>query len=323
MKKNVLYIFLRELKTRRNLIFLLGLKNTIKLAWVKTKIAKEIAKEKSWKLWEQKHEIILSYLNSSIAKFRNTEYCACKGVKYDVPSDTIWVFWWQGEKFMPEIVSVCYSQLKKNSNGHPVVLLTKGTICEYLKVPNIILDKVGKEMTFIAFSDYVRLNLLAIYGGLWIDSTFLLTRPLDDAIFNSQFFSIKNRPIDNDYVCKYRWAVNFMYVSPNSSYMYNIRNMFASYWENNSILIDYLLIDYCLELESRLNQDFNGYLQQLPITTEDSHEIRLNFNEPFNQQKWDKWLSTTSCFKLTYKGALNKYVDGKQTFYGHVIETFK
>ena len=84
MKKNVLYIFLRELKTRRNLIFLLGLKNTIKLAWVKSKIAKEIAKEKSWKLWEQKHEIILSYLNSSIAKFRNTEYCACKGVKYDV-----------------------------------------------------------------------------------------------------------------------------------------------------------------------------------------------------------------------------------------------
>lgn len=320
MKRNFVYLFLRELKSRRKLISLLGIKNTILLSWLKSKIAKEKNKEKLWDLWNSKHEIILTYLSKYLSQYRNVEYHGCKGVKKDVPSDTIWVFWWQGEESMPEVVSVCYKKLIKYSNSHPVTLLTSSNINDYLDIPDVILKKIGKELTFTAFSDYVRLNLLAIYGGLWIDSTFYLTKPIDTDIFNYPFFSIKNEPNDNQYVCKYRWAVNFMYVAQNSLYMRNIRNMFATYWETHNVSMDYLLMDYCFELESRLNSDFNEMLNNLPITNIDSHEIRINFNEPFNANKWKKWLSTTTCFKLSYKGELKKNVDGELTFYGYVVD---
>lgn len=96
--------------------------------------------------------------------------------------------------------------------------------------------------------------------------------------------------------------------------------MFATYWETHNVPMDYLLIDYCFELESRLNSDFNEMLNNLPITNMDSHEIRINFNEPFNANKWKKWLSTTTCFKLSYKGELKKNVDGELTFYGYVVD---
>ena len=320
MRNSLIYIFLREIKSHMNLIHLLGINKFILLSWLKARIVKEKNKEKLWNLWNRKHEIILSYLSEHLSQYRNIDYHGCKGVKKDVPSDTVWVFWWQGVETMPKVVSVCYKKLIKYSNAHPVTLLTSSNINDYLDIPDIILKKIGKELTITAFSDYVRLNLLAIYGGLWVDSTFFLTKPIDSKIFNYPFFSIKNEPNDNQYVCKYRWAVNFMYVAQNSQYMYNIRNMFASYWETHNEQLDYLLIDYCLELESRLNTDFNKMLNDLPITNVDSHEIRKNFNKPFNAPNWNKWLSTTSCFKLSYKGELKTYIDGKLTFYGYVVD---
>lgn len=47
----------------------------------------------------------------------------------------------------------------------------------YIKIPDIIQDRVeSKKISMAQYSDIIRMCLLAEYGGLWIDSTVLVTQ---------------------------------------------------------------------------------------------------------------------------------------------------
>lgn len=55
----------------------------------------------------------------------------------------VWVCWWQGESSMPEIVQICYQSLRKHTS-HPIHLITKDSIGQYLQLPDFIEEKVQK-----------------------------------------------------------------------------------------------------------------------------------------------------------------------------------
>ena len=166
-----------------------------------------------WNLYEEQHKIMYDYIDRNLKQHRMMDYTGCRAVKNDIDDQNIWVCWLQGESAMPKVVRICYNNLKKNANGHKVILITWNNLNDYLSVSPTIMNKVGKGLSLIAYSDFIRLNLLSIYGGLWVDATFLITAPLDESIFESRFFSIKNNVHSNALVCKYRWAVNFVYAS--------------------------------------------------------------------------------------------------------------
>lgn len=292
--------------------------NFIRLVCLDYKI--HYADEKvQYELFEIKHQIMLNYIKDNYEKYRLAVYEGCKPVRMDLDDQNIWILWLQGEESMPEVVRVCYSNIKKYSNGHNVILLTNDNLGEYLLINQNIKNKVGKCLSYTAFSDYVRLNLLSLYGGLWIDATFFITQPLDEGIFRSEFFSIKNNILKNDVVCRYKWAVNFMYFKCNSQIITHVRNMFCAFWENNSKPINYLFIDYCFEYERNMNAEFDKLLSNLPYTNEHSHQIRLNFNKAFDEKEYENWLSNTSLFKLSYKGNLQKEsIGGELSYYGYI-----
>lgn len=225
-----------------------------------------------WNLYEEQHKIMYDYIDRNLKQHRMMDYTGCRAVKNDIDDQNIWVCWLQGESAMPKVVRICYNNLKKNANGHKVILITWNNLNDYLSVSPTIMNKVGKGLSLIAYSDFIRLNLLSIYGGLWVDATFLITAPLDESIFESRFFSIKNNVHSNALVCKYRWAVNFVYASKNSDIMKHIRNLFCAFWEQNKRSINYLLIDYCFEYEAINNRIFTQLLEDMPFTNEHSHE---------------------------------------------------
>lgn len=277
--------------------------------------------EKYFSINEKIHEQILAYIDKNLSQDRLIQHSCCNKVKDNLDDKTIWVCWFQGENAMPPIVRVCYEQLKKYSNGHPVVLITLANLSEYLDISPQIMAKVGNDMPLTPFSDYIRLNLLSFYGGLWIDSTFLVTQPLDETIFDQDFFSIKNNNKDNSIVCRYNWAVNFVYCRKNYIPIQHIRNLFSAFWQKSEKSLNYLFIDYCFEYERLKNPLFDKTIVDMPFSNEDSHEIRLHFNEPFEIAQWNKWLSASTLFKLTYKGNLEmKTKAGKETYYGHVLK---
>ena len=82
-----------------------------------------------------------------------------------------------------------------HSNGHPVILITIDNYQSYIDIDQEILRKFNEGILFPAIlADLIRLKLLAVYGGVWIDATIYLTEDLNDDYFNKQFFFDKELP---------------------------------------------------------------------------------------------------------------------------------
>jgi len=162
-------------------------------------LIKNIKKRLSFLLEVFKIKRLSKYLNS---KYR---YVMERYINADVPSDfsgeeyTVWVMWWQGEEQMPDVVKICYSSLKKYANGHQINLITKDNYKKYVEIPKFVLDKVDQQtITLTHFSDILRVCLLSEYGGLWIDSTVLLTNNLPKKI-NTCYWTPRWKLMPKDY----------------------------------------------------------------------------------------------------------------------------
>lgn len=139
----------------------------------------------------------------------------------NVGDNNIWVCWWQGKKSMPEMVKKCFNSIIRYSNGHPVKLITFDNYKDYVQVDYRIVDKLKNGTFKLAhFADLVRLKLLERYGGLWLDSTILLTANINEDFFQ-KFFSVKIRPVDNDSVSEYRWCSFVLGGGKNIRYIYS------------------------------------------------------------------------------------------------------
>lgn len=154
------------------------------------------------------HEVIENYLCAKGygADFSDIVSSNHVALTENVGDNNIWVCWWQGEKSMPEMIKKCFNSIIRYSNGHPVKLITFENYKDYVQVDHRIVDKVKNGTFKLAhFADLVRLKLLEQYGGLWLDSTILLTANINEDFFQ-KFFSVKIKPVDNDSVSEYRWC---------------------------------------------------------------------------------------------------------------------
>ena len=121
----------------------------------------------------------------------------------------VWVMWQQGFDKAPSLVRLCRQTLDKflPKNVH-VVELDDTNVYQYIDVPSIIQKKYSQGIISRAhYSDIVRCLILKEYGGIWIDSTVLLTGNMDASIFDKKFWTVKqNRPV----VSNFRWSTYAM-----------------------------------------------------------------------------------------------------------------
>lgn len=92
----------------------------------------------------------------------------------------IWSFW-DGE--MPDLVKRCIQSWQHYNPSYLVIVLDKNSLSKYLNVDIGSLKFANHspwaKSSAARFSDYVRLNLLARYGGIWMDATIICHKPLD------------------------------------------------------------------------------------------------------------------------------------------------
>lgn len=88
----------------------------------------------------------------------------------------IWWSWLQGENEAPELAKVCLESLRRNFPEYKIVVITNDNLGDYIELPQKILDKFNAGWIKGAqFADIIRLNLLAKYGGVWMDATVFCT----------------------------------------------------------------------------------------------------------------------------------------------------
>jgi hypothetical protein len=95
--------------------------------------------------------------------------------KATIPS-IIWGYWAQGFEQAPEIVHIAVESWKKHRGDLQIRLLDFKTLPDWLDMSD--LPQTFDQLSHQKRANAIRLALLAKYGGIWLDSTVIVTRPL-------------------------------------------------------------------------------------------------------------------------------------------------
>lgn len=91
----------------------------------------------------------------------------------------IWLLWYQGWDHTPTIVQRVLESWQKHNPDWTIIQLWELNLPTYVDIPR------KPRRSQAAFSDVVRLSLLAKYGGVWADATMMCMEPLNDWVWEA------------------------------------------------------------------------------------------------------------------------------------------
>lgn len=241
----------------------------------------------------------------------------------------VWVCWWQGEDAMPDIVRACFRSLQRNFSEErtEIRLITFDNLSEYVRFPDFIMEKYrSKVITLTHLSDLLRAALLTLYGGFWLDATYLLNEKPADWILSSgplytQHFS--ELRYTDEILVKGRWTANLMRADAWNPLTRFMLNAFYCYWAACDTMIDYFLIDYLVLLAYEEIPSVREMMDSCPPSQPELYSVEILLNEAFDAKKWSRLTKETSFFKLSYKHIFEDHTkDGKMTYYAKIMEQY-
>lgn len=208
----------------------------------------------------------------------------------------VFLYWGQGFAAAPPLVRMCLDRLREVDPGADVHVLDDAALPYYVDLPEDLLARVGENRTHL--SDLLRLALLEQYGGIWLDATCLVTRPLHEHVppllEESDFFA-------------------FTYLGPHiSSWFlaarrgsYVVRMWRAAmwrWWEVRGELSDYFLMHHAFEMLHELDEEFRAEFDRVPkVSARPPHELQRALLTPFDADAVTDLAGRSFVHKLKYK----------------------
>ena len=251
------------------------------------------------------------YISKSIKKYLkkylyvldeniNTEDIAEKRER----DNNIFIFWDQSFDNAPEIVKICFNNIKKNIPlNYKLVILNDNNINDYIDIPKYILEKYKKKIiTKAHFSDIIRVMLLENYGGIWIDATVLLLNQIPKNILDSDFFCFRtNDSIRN--VSTNNW---FLKSKKNFFIIKIVSNFLQDYWKYENRAVDYFLYHHFTELIIQNNIKIQNILKNIPYYSDEN--LYKNLSYEINENEFQKILDFP-IYKLNHREFINKDIN--------------
>ncbi len=251
--------------------------------------------------------------------------------------NTIWQMWWQGEEQAPELVKKCFESVKKYYPNNRIII-TESNYKQYVDIPQYIIDKFKKGIIGAAqFSDIVRLLLLTKHGGVWIDSTCLLTAPIPENILNEDVFYFKsttwsqNPTVPTERLLEklikiptYSGAIHtgsnwFIVSKPNNVLLTNLSKIILEYWKYEDMMIDYYIFHLFLSVIITNNNDCKESFEKMyTLSNRNPHLLQMSLEDEFNQELFEDIKKYSFIHKLRYK-KINKAKKNKVSFYNQLI----
>lgn len=270
-----------------------------------------------------KHKIILEYLEN---KYK--DYWLKYNFTKDLPDcdvnlqNKIWICWWQGLEIAPEIVKACVESIKCYAGKYEVICITEDNYKNYVEFPDWIERKYNdKIFSRTHYSDLLRMNILATYGGIWIDSTFFCAGPCFESYMQMPLWSIKRPDYLHCSVAGGYFAGYSLGCSYKNRWIFKvIRDILFKYWQDNDKLVDYLLVDYAVVLAQKHYKEIADAFSMIEPNNTYCDELCKVLGQPYDGSIWKNISKDTILYKLTWKQSFEKEVDGKKTFYGKLID---
>lgn len=256
-----------------------------------------------FKLSEDKKQLISNRRNKLIQNIL-TPFAEEALMRYKPTSDVkgaefIWVCWLQGEDNMPLLVKNCVYSIRKNANGHQVILVDQDNYDRYVKMPVRIVElyKSGK-IKAAHFADMLRINLLAQQGGLWLDATIFMAAPIPEEWWRFDFYSIKTLN-EGHFVSKCRWAVFALAAKQNCKLFRLLADAFNCYFEKHGIFVDYFMFDNFVDLFYQKDEEIKRLIDDVLFNNPNVHKLENLIVKPFDKEEYSKLTRNTYLFKLS------------------------
>ena len=276
----------------------------------------------SSRMKEKKKKYILHHLDETAQHI--FEYDVQKKMPDNRPR--IWMFWWTGIDDAPDIVKISVNSVRAHANQFEVCVLDRDNYQDYVGLPEHIIEKHDRGLiTHAMFSDILRITLLSLYGGVWIDATVLCLRELPEFLKTIEFYSGKAYDIRSTHVSKSRWTSYFLAGSADFRLLREARNLLYTYWHLYDIQIDYLLIDYVLEYIRIKDPYVRRTMNRLPDNNLKRNEMFGSLNEPYSEELLMKFRDDeTFIYKCSWRYGTFAETDenGIMTFYGFLKDRY-
>ena len=155
---------------------------------------------------------------------------------------------------------------------------------------------------------------------MWLDATFFCAGPVAD-YFDLPIWSIK-RPdyLHASVACGMFANYSLECDAEHRRLFATLRDYYLEYWLQSDELIDYLLTDYLIVLAQRHDQSIADTFASIEPNNPRCDDLISILDRPYDQSAWSELLLDTSLFKLTWKQEFSKQTDGRQTYYGRLLE---
>jgi len=230
---------------------------------------------------------------------------------------TIWTCWLQGVESAPPIVKKCIESMKIYCHNHKIVVLTQQNLNEYIILPDYIREKYEKgQISPAHYSDIIRTVLLIQHGGIWIDSTVLLTEQIPVEILNADFFCFRATMTTLSKIKASNW---FIASQPNNPILCCVRDMLFAYWKINNHAIHYFFFHLIFAIAINKNATCRKVWSKVPIYANyKNHLLQVQLLNPFDSEIFENICKETPVHKLTYKLPFDD--SEKSSFYDFLIK---
>ena len=264
------------------------------------------------------------HLNSLNPEASAEESNQCEAQLELPPDGVVWFCWLQGMENAPELVKTCLKSLKENVDAE-IRALDERNYGEYVELPEYIVEKYRRgRIPPALFSDLLRLELLIRYGGTWIDSTVLATKPI-----TREMGDLKPswKEIRESELFLYRYIRNgrvygisnwFIHAKAGNPLLVELRDMLYAYWKDYDCTLEYYIFHLFFGVVAKR---YPEVLSKMPKgNSYNALVLEHNLEKRYNEEWWQKLTDNVPFHKLNYR-IVPKEVKG--TVYEHIITLYE
>lgn len=172
-------------------------------------------------------------------------------------------------------------------------------------------------ISFLHYSDLIRLNLLINHGGIWVDSTMFLTEKITQEILDSELFVFK-LPYGN--TSRQLASNQFIVSAPRNEILIRTYNGLLAFWKKENKPLHYSIFHYIFALAVKSNTDTINLWEIIPhYSSGSNHILQSELFNKFNQNRYEYLKKIIFIHKLTYKNLSKQNLDKKDTYYEYII----
>lgn len=256
--------------------------------------------------------------------------------------EVIWQYWHQGKENAPDLIQRCFESVEKfegggdfdknsapngkNScgaaslGGRKIIVLSFDTIKDYIKIPEIYYELVKAGKIKIAhFSDIVRLYLLNRFGGLWVDSTILLTDKIPSGVWESDFSVFQKSPIADPQ--ENRMTCYFIRAKKACRNTFGILRALNHYYKENDFILNYFMFEHISTMlfsHTPPNSKLKAEWENMPYLDADgAGKLQTVLLDEFNLDTFKEITDKNCIHKLSYKVLKDK--PDENSYYNYIM----